>query len=102
MTSSACRPTTLHLPPPCPSCRLPCSNYYTRLQCDTLKLAMIKNKHLAQSLFRGDVYDCVCRFDEVCGEVLLLEDICELLYLLGCRSVHAVCCIAMLLAAVPV
>jgi type II pantothenate kinase len=40
------------------------TNYYTRLQCDTLKLAMIKNKHLAQSLFRGDVYDCVCRFDE--------------------------------------
>lgn len=45
----------------------PRRNYYTRLQCDTLKLAMIKNKHLAQSLFRGDVYDCVCRFDEVGG-----------------------------------
>lgn len=30
-------------------------NYYTRLTCDALKLAMIKNKHLAQSLFKGDV-----------------------------------------------
>ena len=40
------------------------TNYFCRLQCDALKLAMIKNKHLAQSLFKGDVYDCVCRFDE--------------------------------------
>lgn len=40
------------------------TNYFCRLQCDSLKLAMIKNKHLAQSLFDGDVYDCVCRFDE--------------------------------------
>ncbi|KAL4425789.1 hypothetical protein ABPG75_009805 [Micractinium tetrahymenae] len=44
------------------------TNYFTRLTCDCLKLAMIKNKHLAQSLFKGDVYDCVCRFDEGVGE----------------------------------
>lgn len=43
------------------------TNYFTRLTCDCLKLAMIKNKHLAQSLFKGDVYDCVCRFDEGVG-----------------------------------
>jgi hypothetical protein len=40
------------------------TNYFTRLQCDALKLAMIKNRHLAQTLFKGNVYDCVCRFDE--------------------------------------
>lgn len=44
------------------------TNYFTRLTCDCLKLAMIKNKHLAQSLFKGNVYDCVCRFDEGVGE----------------------------------
>ena len=42
------------VPPPPPACLCP-QNYYTRLQCDALKLAMIKNKHLAQSLFKGDV-----------------------------------------------
>ena len=40
------------------------TTYHTRLQCDVLKLAMIKNAHLAQTLFQGAVYDCVCRFDE--------------------------------------
>lgn len=39
------------------------TNYNTKFKCDALKLAMIKNKHLAQRLFKGDVYDCVCRFD---------------------------------------
>ena len=27
------------------------------------KLAMIKNQHLAQKLFGGKVYDCVCLFE---------------------------------------
>lgn len=40
------------------------TNFRTKLTCDVLKLAMIKNQHLARSLFGGDVYDCVCRFDE--------------------------------------
>ena len=40
------------------------TNYATKFKCDALKLAMIKNKHLAKRLFNGDVYDCVCRFDE--------------------------------------
>lgn len=39
------------------------TNYNTRMRCDCLKLAMIKNKHVAETLFGGDVYDCVCRFD---------------------------------------
>jgi type II pantothenate kinase len=40
------------------------TNYTARFKCDVLKLAMIKNQHLAQRLFGGDVYDCVCRFDQ--------------------------------------
>lgn len=40
------------------------TNYGARLKCDVLKLAMIKNKHLATRLFGGNVYDCICRFDE--------------------------------------
>ena len=39
------------------------TNFNVKLKCDVLKLAMIKNKHLAMRLFNGDVYDCVCRFD---------------------------------------
>lgn len=39
------------------------TNMRTRLRCDTLKLAMIKNQHLAKRLFGGQVYDCMCRFD---------------------------------------
>lgn len=39
------------------------TNYHTQMRCDCLKLAMIKNKHVAETLFAGDVYDCVCRFD---------------------------------------
>ena len=40
------------------------TNLRTKLMCDVLKLAMIKNQHLARRLFKGDVYDCMCRFDE--------------------------------------
>lgn len=40
------------------------TNYQARLRCDCLKLAMIKNAHLAKTLFNGAVYDCVCRFDD--------------------------------------
>jgi pantothenate kinase len=40
------------------------TNYSARMACDSLKLAMIKNAHLAARLFGGEVYDCVCRFDE--------------------------------------
>jgi len=30
-----------------------------------LKLAMLKNQHLAQKVFNGAVYDCVFKFDKV-------------------------------------
>ena len=39
------------------------TNLRTKLKCDCLKLAMIKNKHLASSLFGGDLFDCVCIYD---------------------------------------
>ena len=39
------------------------SNLLTRFRCASLKLAMIKNARLAQKLFDGAVYDCVCIFD---------------------------------------
>jgi type II pantothenate kinase len=40
------------------------TNLRTKMVCDVLKLAMIKNQHLARRLFNGEVYDCMCRFDE--------------------------------------
>ena len=40
------------------------TNLRTKLTCDVLKLAMIKNQHLARKLFGGEVYECMCRFDE--------------------------------------
>jgi type II pantothenate kinase len=40
------------------------SNYSTKFVCDTLKLAMVKNKVLAETIFNGDIYDCVCLFEE--------------------------------------
>ena len=39
------------------------TNYATRFRCDALKLAMIKNRHLAAKLFGGDVYDSVCLYE---------------------------------------
>ncbi|KAI8111302.1 hypothetical protein M9434_004874 [Picochlorum sp. BPE23] len=39
------------------------TNFAAKLKCDVLKLAMIKNKHLASRLFNGNVYECICRFD---------------------------------------
>lgn len=40
------------------------SNYNTKLKCDTLKLAMVKNQVLAETLFNGQIYDCVALFEE--------------------------------------
>lgn len=39
------------------------TNFGARFQCDSLKLAMIKNARLAEVLFGGKLYDCVCRFE---------------------------------------
>ncbi|CAL8471142.1 g10684 [Coccomyxa elongata] len=39
------------------------TNYRSRFKCASLKLAMIKNQHLAETLFHGNVYDCVCLYE---------------------------------------
>ena len=35
--------------------------------CDTLKLAMVKNRMLAETLFNGEIYDCVMKFETMRG-----------------------------------
>jgi len=40
------------------------TNLHTRFRCDSLKLAMVKNKRVAEKLFNGNIYDCVCLFEE--------------------------------------
>ncbi|XP_010940070.1 pantothenate kinase 2 isoform X2 [Elaeis guineensis] len=39
------------------------TNFNARFRCDALKLAMVKNQRLAEKLFNGNIYDCVCRFE---------------------------------------
>ncbi|KAF3329022.1 pantothenate kinase 2-like isoform X1 [Carex littledalei] len=39
------------------------TNLNARFKCDALKLAMIKNQRLAEKLFGGNIYDCICRFE---------------------------------------
>lgn len=39
------------------------TNFYARLTCPVLKLAMIKTERVAQRLFNGKLFDCMCRFD---------------------------------------
>ena len=39
------------------------SNYSTKFTCDTLKLAMVKNRVLAETLFNGEIYDCVMKYE---------------------------------------
>jgi len=41
------------------------TNYHASFTCDTLKIAMIKNTRLAQTLFNGNAFDSVCRFEPV-------------------------------------
>ena len=40
------------------------TNYAATFQCDTLKLAMLKNARLAERLFDGKIFDCVCKFEK--------------------------------------
>ncbi|KAK1280437.1 Pantothenate kinase 2 [Acorus gramineus] len=42
------------------------TNFNARFKCDTLKLAMVKNQRLAEKLIKGNIYDCVCRFEPSC------------------------------------
>jgi hypothetical protein len=46
-------------------CSLTCLSCLLRskFKCAALKLAMIKNQHLAETLFGGNVYDCVCLYE---------------------------------------
>ena len=39
------------------------TNFRTKFTCDSLKLAMVKNSHLAKSLLGGVLYDCVCMYE---------------------------------------
>lgn len=41
------------------------TNWLATFRCDTLKLAMIKNSRLANRLFNGKIYDCVCKFEKI-------------------------------------
>ncbi|XP_077244135.1 pantothenate kinase 1 [Tasmannia lanceolata] len=39
------------------------TNFNVRFRCDALKLAMVKNQRLAEKLVKGNIYDCVCRYE---------------------------------------
>ena len=39
------------------------TNYNTSFRCCALKLAMIKTARIAEKLFDGNLFDCMCRFD---------------------------------------
>lgn len=39
------------------------TNFKARFKCDVLKLAMLKNDHVADLLFGGKAFDCICVFD---------------------------------------
>jgi type II pantothenate kinase len=43
------------------------TNWHAQFKCDAIKLSMIKNQHLAETLFKGNAFECVCRFDEGMG-----------------------------------
>eukprot|EP00963_Diacronema_lutheri_P013486 scaffold2636_cov340-Pavlova_lutheri.AAC.148 len=40
------------------------TNLHAKFSCDSLKLAMVKNKHLAETLFGGNLFDCVCAYEQ--------------------------------------
>ncbi|KAL5544195.1 hypothetical protein UlMin_007979 [Ulmus minor] len=40
------------------------TNFNARFKCDALKLAMVKNQRLAEKLIKGNIYDCVCRYEQ--------------------------------------
>ncbi|XP_061366808.1 pantothenate kinase 2 [Gastrolobium bilobum] len=39
------------------------TNLNARFHCDALKLAMVKNQRLAEKLVKGNIYDCVCKYE---------------------------------------
>ena len=44
------------------------TNLRATFRCPVLKLAMIKTRHLAERLFGGSVYDCVCTYEPAPGQ----------------------------------
>ncbi|GMH37452.1 hypothetical protein BSKO_05325 [Bryopsis sp. KO-2023] len=40
------------------------TNFHARFKCDSLKLAMIKTRRIAENLFNGNLYDCVCVYEK--------------------------------------
>ncbi|KAF3775698.1 Pantothenate kinase 2 [Nymphaea thermarum] len=42
------------------------TNFNARFKCDALKLAMLKNQRLAERLVKGNIYDCICRYEPAC------------------------------------
>ncbi|CAJ2642147.1 pantothenate kinase 2 isoform X1 [Trifolium pratense] len=38
------------------------TNLYAQFKCDALKLAMVKNQRLAEKLIKGNIYDCICKY----------------------------------------
>ncbi|XP_058766356.1 pantothenate kinase 2-like [Vicia villosa] len=38
------------------------TNLYAEFKCDALKLAMVKNQRLAEKLIKGNIYDCICKY----------------------------------------
>ena len=43
------------------------TNFSARFRCASLKLALVKNAHLARRLFGGDIMDCVCLYEKGVG-----------------------------------
>ncbi|ESW10066.1 hypothetical protein PHAVU_009G178200 [Phaseolus vulgaris] len=41
------------------------TNLNARFKCDALKLAMVKNQRLAEKLVKGNIYDCICKYEPV-------------------------------------
>lgn len=39
------------------------SSYFHEKKCLLLQLAMVKNQRLAEKLLKGNIYDCVCRYE---------------------------------------
>eukprot|EP00252_Welwitschia_mirabilis_P002910 TRINITY_DN12918_c0_g1_i1.p1 TRINITY_DN12918_c0_g1~~TRINITY_DN12918_c0_g1_i1.p1 ORF type:complete len:874 (+),score=191.99 TRINITY_DN12918_c0_g1_i1:173-2794(+) len=39
------------------------TNYNACFKCEALKLAMVKNQRLAEKIIRGNIYDCICRYE---------------------------------------
>eukprot|EP01026_Neomeris_dumetosa_P051107 TRINITY_DN4492_c1_g1_i1.p1 TRINITY_DN4492_c1_g1~~TRINITY_DN4492_c1_g1_i1.p1 ORF type:complete len:443 (+),score=70.32 TRINITY_DN4492_c1_g1_i1:91-1419(+) len=46
------------------------TNFWAKFKCDCLRLAMIKNQWVANKLFGGDLYDCMCVYQKAGKDVV--------------------------------